>query len=279
MNIKNNKNIINKLKGSIYGFCIGDAIGACTEFMTPIQIKEHFGYVDKMFSGGYLGFEAGEVTDDSDLMLIVGNACLDNNNTSDILNEIKEEFEIWLDSNPKDCGNAIRKSIQSNRQKSYIEQIDNAADNTRLGNGSLMRCLIPCLMGRLDLAINQGKLTHNNKLCNNCIKLYYTQAVNILKYNKIINYKVDECEPSGKVDITLVNVIYTLENFNDFKSGIEYIVNRGGDSDTIAALYGGLAGLLYGYDDIPKEWVNQLNKKNIRKIEKILKKLFTFLDI
>ena len=38
-------------------------------------------------------------------------------------------------------------------------------------------------------------------------------------------------------------------------------VNLGGDTDTIAAIAGGLAGALYGYVDIPEEWRNTLIKR------------------
>ena len=31
-------------------------------------------------------------------------------------------------------------------------------------------------------------------------------------------------------------------------------VNLGGDTDTVAAVAGGLAGALYGYDSIPEAW-------------------------
>ena len=38
-------------------------------------------------------------------------------------------------------------------------------------------------------------------------------------------------------------------------------VNLGDDTDTVAAIAGGLAGALYGYDSIPEEWRNTLIKR------------------
>ena len=35
-------------------------------------------------------------------------------------------------------------------------------------------------------------------------------------------------------------------------------VNLGRDTDTVAAVTGGLAGIYYGYDDIPKEWISAI---------------------
>ena len=35
----------------------------------------------------------------------------------------------------------------------------------------------------------------------------------------------------------------------------------GGDTDTIAAIGGGIAGILYGFDSIPKEWISSLIKQ------------------
>jgi ADP-ribosylglycohydrolase len=38
-------------------------------------------------------------------------------------------------------------------------------------------------------------------------------------------------------------------------------VNLGGDTDTVAAIAGGLAGALYGYDAIPREWLDTLLRR------------------
>ncbi len=39
-------------------------------------------------------------------------------------------------------------------------------------------------------------------------------------------------------------------------------VNLGGDTDTIAAITGGIAGLYYGYDSIPGEWLEELQMRD-----------------
>jgi ADP-ribosyl-[dinitrogen reductase] hydrolase len=50
-------------------------------------------------------------------------------------------------------------------------------------------------------------------------------------------------------------------NSHDYSETVLKAVNLGGDTDTIAALAGGLAGLIYGLDQIPEEWVKLLVKK------------------
>jgi ADP-ribosylglycohydrolase len=37
--------------------------------------------------------------------------------------------------------------------------------------------------------------------------------------------------------------------------------NLGDDTDTIAAIAGGLAGLYYGYESIPEEWLEVLRRR------------------
>lgn len=39
---------------------------------------------------------------------------------------------------------------------------------------------------------------------------------------------------------------------------MKYVINKGGDTDTNSCIAGMLAGAYYGYDKIPKEWVQDL---------------------
>ena len=54
--------------------------------------------------------------------------------------------------------------------------------------------------------------------------------------------------------------------FNEItKDAIKKAIALGNDTDTTAAVVGGLAGIIYGFDDIPTNWYDQLRGK-----EKIL---------
>lgn len=77
--------------------------------------------------------------------------------------------------------------------------------------------------------------------------------------------KTFECdvESTGYVIHTLEGVLWCLFNSNNYKEAVLKAVNLGGDTDTIAALTGGIAGLMYGYDSIPVEWIEKIANKEL----------------
>ena len=48
-------------------------------------------------------------------------------------------------------------------------------------------------------------------------------------------------------------------------------VNEGGDADTIAAITGGITGAIFGYENIPKRWIEQLSQDTKIKLDKYAK--------
>lgn len=79
--------------------------------------------------------------------------------------------------------------------------------------------------------------------------------------------KLDESKikSSGYVVDTLEAAIWCLLNTHDYRSCVLKAVNLGNDTDTVAAVAGGLAGLAYGFGDdgIPQNWMNGLQAKQI----------------
>ena len=63
---------------------------------------------------------------------------------------------------------------------------------------------------------------------------------------------------SGYVVDTLEAALWCLLNTDNYKDCVLRAVNLGEDTDTVAAVSGGLAGMIYGVEGIPKEWLNQL---------------------
>jgi ADP-ribosylglycohydrolase len=63
-----------------------------------------------------------------------------------------------------------------------------------------------------------------------------------------------EIESSGYVLHTLEASIWCLLTSPSYESAVLKAVNLGKDTDTTAAVTGGLAGLLYGIDSIPAHW-------------------------
>ena len=72
----------------------------------------------------------------------------------------------------------------------------------------------------------------------------------------------NEIKSSGYVVDTLEAALWCLLTTTDYKSCVLTAVNLGEDTDTVAAVAGGLAGILYGYDNIPQEWKDTLIKRD-----------------
>ena len=106
----------------------------------------------------------------------------------------------------------------------------------------------------------------------------YYETQNIVRdYLHLINIKSSEIELYNRVlfdDISCIPeqdiyssgyVLHTLEaslwaflTTNNFRDAVLKAVNLGDDTDTIGSITGGMAGLFYGFKQIPENWINQL---------------------
>ena len=68
----------------------------------------------------------------------------------------------------------------------------------------------------------------------------------------------NEIKSSGYVVDTLEAALWCVLTTDNYRDCVLRAVNLGEDTDTVAAVAGGLAGALYGYDAIPKEWLDTL---------------------
>ena len=252
------------IAGAVYGFAIGDSVGAITEFMSKDEIKSKYGEVTKQLGGGWLNLKPGEVTDDTQMMLCVMDALM---KFPDDINRFKcecaNDFVSWLETKPKDVGNTCRAGIEYyNVTGDYIEQ-----DENKLGNGSLMRYLPCAILGLDEFNIAQGEITHPSSICASLIQ----KTSEALRRSMMGEYT--KCDfkgpqnPSGKVTDTFANAMFYASH-GDFNSTLRGTVNDGGDADTIAAIACSLAGARVGLSGINPKLVAPLSievKKNFGK--------------
>ncbi len=77
----------------------------------------------------------------------------------------------------------------------------------------------------------------------------------------ITDYKVSDISSTGYVVDTLEAVMYVVMNSTKFSDAIIGATNLGDDTDTIAAIAGSIAGVIYGYDSFPVKWIFKLQRQ------------------
>ena len=132
--------------------------------------------------------------------------------------------------------------------------------------------------------VNLSSLTHAHKISHMCCKLYIQIAENLMngmtKYEAIKNLTqcVDECEripvlneipreqirSHGYVVDTFEAAVWCLLHTDSYRECVTTAVELGHDTDTVAAVAGGLAGIYYGIGGekgIPQEWIDVIARK------------------
>ena len=179
------------------------------------------------------------------------------------------------------------------------------ADEYSNGNGSLMRVLPLALWHRgsdVELiadAFDQSAVTHGHLRAKLCCALYCLWARRILQNveNAWENafetlYKIFpegtsentefetrifpkdaiyDVKGSGYVVDSLRAAHWLNNNNNTYEEVIKAAISLGDDTDTTACIAGGIAGLKFGFDSIPKRWTDNLRGQEI--YEPLLEKL------
>ena len=96
---------------------------------------------------------------------------------------------------------------------------------------------------------------------------YTDKQSEIVHFDRLLNENIyelaeEKIKSSGYVIHTLEASIWCLMTSDNYKDAVLKAVNLGDDTDTTAAVTGGLAGLLYGLDEIPPHWIEQLARRS-----------------
>lgn len=270
---------MNKIYDGIMGLVVGDALGVPVEFK-----KRDTFHVTDMIGYGTYNQPPGTWSDDSSMTL----ATLESIGQFKRIDPlgIMNNFYAWLyyaEFTPYgkvfDVGGGTRRAIA---RYASGKPLNDCGGRTRMdnGNGSLMRILplafIPCNMK--DINTISG-LTHNHDIAKRACRLYLIVVEQILKSGKVPRWiytdtdiwtgdfsrvreiwklNREEIRSSGYVVDTLEAALWCLYHSNTYRDCVLMAVNLGEDTDTVAAVAGGLAGLVYGVggeSGIPEEWI------------------------
>jgi ADP-ribosylglycohydrolase len=133
------------------------------------------------------------------------------------------------------------------------------------------RAVIACFIyTRFILSLMEGKdknqayITLQNfihdycrETATSCEYEYYSRIL----FENIADFPESAIRSSAYVVHTLEACFWCVMRNDNFSDTVLQAVNLGEDTDTVAALAGGLAGMIYGKDHIPKEWIDILPRK------------------
>jgi ADP-ribosyl-[dinitrogen reductase] hydrolase len=287
------KQIMDKALGAYLGFACGDALGATVEFMTPKQIQKRYGVHRDIIGGGWLALEPGQVTDDTQMSLALGQAIIDHQGWN--IRAVADNFVAWLESDPPDIGNTCRRGIMRYRDQGEVFGLPRDDD---AGNGACMRNL-PVVLATLnrpddfnDWSLQQSHITHHHPLSDSAT-LALGRITNLL----INGHDVDACrqeaeclisqygefayspypgKASGYIVDTVQTVLHHFFSTDSFEACLIATVNQGADADTTGALAGMLAGARYGVGQIPERWLTQLDQQIAGQIRRQTDELIQF---
>lgn len=149
-----------------------------------------------------------------------------------------------------------KKFCQSNLNEESINVIHNVSSLTHAR--SLIACGIYSFIAVQPLKVYPGVTLYLQALITQKIKPNFITELE--HYSRLFDKDFAalpeyEIESSGYVVSTLEAVLWFLLNTGNYKELVLKAVNLGGDTDTIAAIAGGIAGIYYGLTDIPKDWL------------------------
>ena len=115
------------------------------------------------------------------------------------------------------------------------------------------------LAARLQRAVDHGFAFYEDYLADRDNLQYYSRLRDLGTFAAV---PADQIKSSGYVVDTLEAAVWCLLTTDSFESALLKAVNLGEDTDTVGAVAGGLAGLYYGYEAIPEEWLAEIKKRD-----------------
>ncbi|MFE4691896.1 ADP-ribosylglycohydrolase family protein [Streptomyces sp. NPDC056749] len=274
--------------GAVVGSAVGGALGAPFEFGAPGVFSARFPDGTGAMCGGG-GWDPGEATDDTQMAVLVGESLLERGGLD--LPDVFGRFRRWAVSEPKDIGLQTEDVLTSGDPWDIAAALHFQVNTRAAGNGSLMRAATSAVYfaraGRtatMDAARRIAALTHGDRAA------WEGTAV----FHELVRVALEGGDPLAAVDDALAAVhadhrarwavvlapdwhpddatafngavwpclgtaLWALRTTAGFEEALGAAVDVGGDTDTVAAVTGGLAGAVYGIGAVPERWTGLLH--------------------
>ncbi|MFE7586131.1 ADP-ribosylglycohydrolase family protein [Streptomyces gardneri] len=274
--------------GAVLGSAVGDALGAPFEFGLPGVFRERFpDGVGELCGGG--GWDPGEATDDTQMAVLVGESLLERGGLD--LPDIFSRFHRWAAADPKDIGLQTEQVLLGGDPWDLAASLHFQVNGRAAGNGSLMRASTSAVYfaarGRaatMEAGRRIAALTHGDGAAwEGTAILHELVRVALLgedplaalpatlaevapehreRWTGVLDpawHPDDATEFNGAVWPCLGSAVWALRTTDSFEEALGAAVDLGGDTDTVAAVTGMLAGAVHGPDALPARWTSELH--------------------
>ncbi|MFF3878697.1 ADP-ribosylglycohydrolase family protein [Streptomyces sp. NPDC001978] len=281
---------IQRATGAVIGSAVGDALGAPFEFGPAGAFSARFpgpGADGEMCGGG--GWDPGEATDDTQMAVLVADSLLERAGLD--LPDMFARFQQWAKSDPKDIGLQTEDVLSNGMPWDLAAGIHFQVNQRAAGNGSLMRASTSAVyfaahgqQATMDAARRIAALTHGDRAAWEGTAIFhellrvsmagadpFDALPTILalvhpdhreRYATVLApdwHPEQATEFNGAVWPCLGSALWALRTTATFEDAVRAAIDLGGDTDTVAAVTGGLAGAAYGVDAIPTRWTEPLH--------------------
>ncbi|MEU5894065.1 ADP-ribosylglycohydrolase family protein [Streptomyces sp. NPDC047461] len=276
--------------GAVIGSAVGDALGAPFEFGPEGAFCARFphpGHGGEMCGGG--GWEPGEATDDTQMAVLVAESLLEHGGLE--LPDVFSRFRRWAAADPKDIGLQTEAVLSSGDPWDLAAALHFQTSQRAAGNGALMRAAPSAVFfapqGReltMDAARRLSALTHGDRaawegtaILHELIRTALTGADPLAalpaaltavhpdhrqRYTTVLapDWHPDRAtEFNGAVWPCLGSAVWALRTTSSYEEAVRAAIDLGGDTDTVAAVTGGLAGAVHGIEAVPARWTEALH--------------------
>ncbi len=282
-------NLRHRFRGAILSLSIGDALGMPVEGLSPDEIRQRFGRVTDFLPSPFGDLNAGEWTDDTEQTILLAESILEKTYLNP--ENFAEKLKAWVELGVR-IGPTTRKAIQNLAAGIPWSRSGVYADTC----GAAMRVLPIGLVYHFSLelveryAVISSIVTHRSDaavagavavaVATACVcsgmgheKLIEEVVERTSDYDELLADKIqysfdisslevdvaaDELGTSMSAWDAVPMAFYCFFSSKRYEECVLKAVNAGGDTDSIAAMAGGMKGAEVGIEVIPEKWVKKV---------------------